>query len=148
MEALFQLVPLGVIAVAVYFGFVVVRRHRQISSAWSSGFTAPARCVRSYTTTSGGGSRAVSTTLHHVYEFTTHDGRVVRFDEEGGPSTTVEGDIVTVHYRPERPEHATARGRAPGRLGLSTGCSLLFIAVFIAFGVVFLIVVNSDSSMP
>ncbi|WP_437064165.1 DUF3592 domain-containing protein [Streptomyces sp. enrichment culture] len=148
MEALFKLVPLALIAVAVCFAVVVIRRHRQVSGAWSSGYAAQARCLRSYTTTSRSGDNAVRTTLHHVYEFMTPDGRVVRFDEEGGPSTTVEGDIVTVYYRPERPEQATARVPAPGKLALSTGCSLVFLAVFMAFAVFFLIVANSGAPMP
>lgn len=106
MEALFNVVPLLLIAVAVCGAVVVLRRSRQVSRAWSSGITAEARCVRSYTTTNGGGDSMVRTTLHHVYEFTTRDGRVIRFDEEGGPSTTVEGNIVTVHYLPDRPDRA------------------------------------------
>ncbi len=90
----------------------------------------------------------VRTTLHHVYEFTTRDGRVIRFDEEGGPSTTVEGDIVTVHYLPDRPERATARVPAPGKLAASTGCALVFLAAFIAFAVFLMVVANSDGSLP
>ncbi|MFC4472728.1 hypothetical protein ACFPH6_51170 [Streptomyces xiangluensis] len=51
----------------------------------------------------------------------------MRFDEEDGPSTTVEGDIVTVHYLPERPERATAKVLARGKLAASTAarCSSL-----------------------
>ncbi|MDQ0578625.1 hypothetical protein QF030_000803 [Streptomyces rishiriensis] len=87
----------------------------------------------------------MTTTLHHVYEFMTRDGRVIRFDETGGPSTRVESDIVTVHYLPERPERATAKVPAPGKLAASTGCALLFITVFIAFAIFLIVVVNSDS---
>ncbi|WP_171112969.1 MULTISPECIES: DUF3592 domain-containing protein [unclassified Streptomyces] len=148
MEALFNVVPLLLIAVAVCGAVVVLRRSRQVSRAWSSGITAEARCVRSYTTTNGGGDSMVRTTLHHVYEFTTRDGRVIRFDEEGGPSTTVEGDIVTVHYLPDRPERATARVPAPGKLAASMGCALVFLAAFIAFAVFLMVVANSDGSLP
>ncbi|MGW1171050.1 hypothetical protein [Streptomyces sp. NPDC001153] len=53
--------------------------------------TAHARCLRSYTRTSGcGGHSSVTTTLHHVYEFITQDGRVIRFDEANGPSAVGE----------------------------------------------------------
>jgi hypothetical protein len=148
MEALFSVVPLLLIALAVYVAVVVLRRSRQVSGAWSSGHTAQARCVRSYTTTSGGNDSMVRTTLHHVYEFTTYDGRVIRFDEDGGPSTTVEGDVVTVHYRPEHPERATARTPAPRKLAASTGCTLVFLAVFIAFAVFLLVLANTDEPMP
>ncbi|MBV7700294.1 DUF3592 domain-containing protein [Streptomyces sp. TRM70350] len=148
MEVLFTVVPLLMIAIALCGAVVVLRRSRQVSSAWSSGITAEARCVRSYTTTSGGGDSMVRTTLHHVYEFTTRDGRVIRFDEEGGPPTTVEGDIVTVHYLPDRPERATARVPAQGKLAASTGCALVFLTAFIAFAVFLMVVANSDGSMP
>jgi hypothetical protein len=148
MEALFTVVPLLMIAFAVYGAVAVLRRSRQISSAWSRGITAEARCVRSYTTTSGGGDSMVRTTLHHVYEFTTRDGRVIRFDEEDGPSTTIENDIVTVHYLPERPERATAKVPARGKLTASTGCALLFLAGFIAFAIFFMVAANSAGSMP
>lgn len=148
MEALFNLVPLLLVALAVYMAVVLLRRSRQVSDAWSRGITAEARCVRSYTTTSGGGDSMVRTTLHHVYEFTARDGRVIRFEEEGGPSTRVEGDSVTVHYLPERPEKATAKVPAPGKLAAGTGCAMLFLAVFIAFAVFLMIAWNSDASMP
>lgn len=147
MAVLFSIIPLLLIALAVYGAVVVLRRSREVSSAWSSGITAEARCIRSYTTTSRSGDN-VRTTLHHVYEFTARDGRVIRFDETGGPSTRVEGDVVTVHYVPERPEHATAKVPAPGKLAASTGCALLFITVFIAFAVFLIVVANSGDSMP
>ncbi|MEW2051510.1 DUF3592 domain-containing protein [Streptomyces sp. NPDC005476] len=145
MAVLFSVIPLLLIALAVYGAVVVLRRSRQVSSAWSSGITAQARCVRSYTTTNRSGDSMVRTTLHHVYEFTTRDGRVIRFDETDGPSTRIEGDIVTVHYLPVRPELATAKVPAPGKLAASTGCALLFLTVFIAFAIFLIVVANSDS---
>ncbi|MET7683631.1 DUF3592 domain-containing protein [Streptomyces sp. NPDC005423] len=149
MAVLFSIVPLLLIGLAVCGAVVVLRRARQVSSAWSSGITAEARCIRSYTTTSSSssGDSSVRTTLHTVYEFTTRDGRVIRFDETDGPSTRVEGDIVTVHYLPEHPERATAKLPAPGKLAASTGCALLFIGVFIAFAVFLIVVANSAGSM-
>ncbi|MET9914417.1 DUF3592 domain-containing protein [Streptomyces sp. NPDC006476] len=144
MAVLFSIVPLLLIALAVYGAVVVLRRSRQVSRAWSSGITADARCIRSYTTTSRSGD-SVRTTLHHVYEFATRDGRGIRFDETGGPSTRVEGDIVTVHYLPEHPERATAKVPAPGKLAASTGCALLFVTGFIAFAIFLIVVANSDS---
>lgn len=145
MGILFSVVPLLLIALGVYGAVVVLRRSREVSGAWSSGFTAEARCIKSYTTTSRSGDNMVRTTLHHVYEFTTRDGRLIRFEETGGPSTRVEGDIVTVYYLPEHPERATAKTPAPGKLVASTGCSLLFITVFIAFGIFLVVVANRNS---
>lgn len=114
MEVLFYIVPTLMIAVVSCAVVAVIRRSVRVSRAWNSGLTAEARCLRTYTTTSGGGDSSVRTTLHHVYEFTTRDGRGVRFEEPGGPGTTLEGDIVTVHYPADRPEQATARPPARG----------------------------------
>ncbi|GGY17330.1 DUF3592 domain-containing protein [Streptomyces djakartensis] len=141
MEVLFYIVPTLVIAVVSFAGVAVIRRSVRVSRAWNSGLTAEARCLRTYTTTSGGGGdSSVSTTLHHVYEFTTRDGRGVRFEERGGPGTTLEGDIVTVHYPADRPEHATARPPARGRLLAGTGCLLAFLGTFVLFALGFMAV--------
>ncbi|MGW7254980.1 DUF3592 domain-containing protein [Streptomyces sp. NPDC054834] len=153
MEALFYVVPVVMIAFIVFAAVRLIGRSRQISSAWNSGLTAEGRCLRSYTTTSGGGDTSVTTTIHHVYEFTTRDGRTVRFDEENGPATTVEGDFVTVHYLPDRPEQATAHAPARGRLAAGLGCMLAFFGVAIAFCVVFMAIAHyvfaeSDGLMP
>ncbi|MEU2283262.1 DUF3592 domain-containing protein [Streptomyces sp. NPDC013178] len=153
MEALFLAVPSIMIAGLLVAAFTVVRRSRSVTRAWGSGLTAEARCLRSYTTTSGGGDHRVSTTLHHVYEFTTRDGRAVRFEEANGPGTTVEGDIVTVHYTADRPDRATARRPARGRLFVESGFLLLFISVGLAFCVVFmvtshLVFTESEPFMP
>ncbi|MGW6906461.1 DUF3592 domain-containing protein [Streptomyces sp. NPDC054940] len=143
MEVFFYIVPTLMIAVASFAAIVVIRRSLRVSRAWSSGLTAEARCLRTYTTTSGGGDTSVRTTLHHVYEFVTRDGRPVRFDEGGGPGTVLEGDIVTVHYVAERPEHATAKPPAPGRLAAGTGCLLAFLGVFILFAFGFMAVAHA-----
>jgi large-conductance mechanosensitive channel len=142
MEALFYVVPLLMIGVAVFMLVKVVRRSQDMRSAWSSGLTAEARCLRTYTTTSGGGDTMVSTTLHHVYEFTTREGRSVRFEEGNGPATVVEGDLVTVHYAAEWPERATAHAPARGRLAAESGCLAAFLGVFIAGCVIFMVVVH------
>ncbi|MFD4562738.1 DUF3592 domain-containing protein [Streptomyces sp. NPDC058469] len=142
MEALFYVVPLLMIAVAVFGVVNVVRRSRRVAGAWNSGLTAEGRCLRTYTTTSGGGETMVSTSLHHVYEFTTREGRTVRFEERNGPGTTLEGDIVTVHYTADHPEQATAHAPARGKLAAGTGCALVFFGVFITFCVVFIMVAH------
>jgi hypothetical protein len=143
MEAFFYVVPLLMIGLVSFAAFTVIRRARDVSSAWNSGLTAEARCLRTYTTTSGGGDTSVSTTLHHVYEFATREGRVVRFDETGGPGTTIEGDFVTVHYAADRPERATAKAPAPGKLAVGTGCLLAFFAVIILFCLGFMAVAHA-----
>ncbi|MFF1438337.1 DUF3592 domain-containing protein [Streptomyces sp. NPDC058295] len=153
MEAFFYLVP-SIMIVGLLFGvFGVVRRSRRVARAWGGGLTAQARCLRSYTTTSGGGDTMVGTTLHHVYEFTTREGRAVRFEEANGPGTTIEGDLVTVHYAAEHPEEATAKAPARGRLLAESGCLLLFLGVALAFCVFFMVTAHwmfaeADDFMP
>ncbi|MFF0157468.1 DUF3592 domain-containing protein [Streptomyces sp. NPDC005263] len=142
MEAFFYVVPLLMIGGLSFAAYTVIRRARDVSSAWNSGLTAEARCLRAYTTASGGGDTSVHTTLHHVYEFATREGRVVRFDETGGPGTTIEGDIVTVRYAADRPERATAKAPAPGKLAAGTGCLLVFFGVMIACCLGFMLVVH------
>lgn len=140
MEILFNLVPLFVLAGTVFVAVSVTRRSRQVGRAWRSGLTAEARCLRSYTRTSGGtGDTSARTTLYHVYEFTTRDGRSVRFEEGNGPGTIVEGDIITVFYRPDRPDHATAKAPAWGKLTVSTGCALVLCGAVVAFCVFFMV---------
>ncbi|MFQ6145019.1 DUF3592 domain-containing protein [Streptomyces sp. SID10815] len=155
MEALFYAVPVLMIAFAVLGLVSVARRARRVRGAWDSGLTAEARCLRTYTTTSGGGAdTSVSTTLHHVYEFRTREGRGVRFEETGGPGTVLEGDVVTVHYRAERPEEATAHTPARrGRLAAEQGCVFAFLGVFIALCLTFMAVAHmifsaTDDFMP
>ena len=141
-EAFFYVVPALMIALAVFALTKVARRAQDVSRAWGSGFTSQGRCLRAYATTSGGGDTMVRTTLHHVYEFATLDGRVVRFDEANGPATTVEGDIVTVHYVPDRPERATAHAPSPGRLAAGTGCAAVLLGVVIVFCLVFMVIAH------
>ncbi|GHI07450.1 hypothetical protein AQI88_20320 [Streptomyces cellostaticus] len=147
MEAFFYIVPAIMIAIVLFAACNVLGRSHEISRAWESGLTAEARCLNAYTTTSGGGQTSVSTTLHHVYEFTTREGRAVRFEEQNGPSTIVQGDIVTVHYAADRPEKATAKPPAPGKLAAGTGCLLAFFAVFAAGCIAFMIGVHTAFSM-
>ncbi|MYX27261.1 hypothetical protein GTY75_11440 [Streptomyces sp. SID8381] len=144
MEALFYAVPSLMIAFAVLALVTAVRRARRVRDAWDGGLTAEARCLRTYTTTSGGGNTSVSTTLHHVYAFRTREGREVRFEEAGGPATRVEGDFATVHYRAEHPEHATAHAPARrGRLAAEQGCVFAFLGVFIAGCLTFMAVAHT-----
>jgi hypothetical protein len=140
MDFVFYAVPGLIIAVAVLMAVTVVRRAWQVGQNWNSGLTAEARCLRTYTTTSGGGGdSAVHTTLHHVYEFTTRDGREIRFEEKNGPGTTLEGDIVTVHYTAEHPDRATAHAPARGRALAGTVGILVFLSVIVVFCVGFMV---------
>ncbi|GAA3069110.1 DUF3592 domain-containing protein [Streptomyces glomeratus] len=139
MDFFFYAMPGLIMAGALAMAAKVVRRSLQLRSNWTSGLTAEARCLRTYSTTSGGGDTSVTTTLHHVYEFSTREGRTVRFEEANGPSTTVEGDIVPVHYTQAHPERATAHSPAPGKALAGTVGILVFLSVIVAFCVGFMV---------
>ena len=126
MDAFFYVIPVQIMAVVLLAAYVVVRRWLRMRSAWRSGLTAEGRCLRVYAMAHGGGDTRVRTALRHVYEFRARDGRVVRFEEEGGPGTILEGDIVTVHYADGPDVVATAR---PGRGGHGcAACAVLAMA--------------------
>jgi hypothetical protein len=152
MDVFFYAIPGLIIAAVVFAAVRIIRRLLDLRRAWNSGLTAEAHCLRSYTTTSGGGGdSSVTTTLHHVYEFRTREGRAVRFDERGGPSTIIEGDIVTVHYTAERPEKATAHAPSPVRAAAGTVGILVFLGVIVAFCVGFMATyheMSSESDLP
>ncbi|MFD8422373.1 DUF3592 domain-containing protein [Streptomyces sp. NPDC059466] len=148
MEVLFFVVPALMMAGAILMAVVVVRRSRDVRRAWDSGLTAQARCLRSYATVSGGGGdTSVSTTLHHVYEFVTRDGRTIRFEEPNGPATVVEGDLVTVHYVADRPQKATAHAPRRGLLAAGTVFVLVVCAVIVLFCVGFMVGVHEFFSV-
>ena len=140
MDFMFYAVPGLIMAGTVFVAVRVIRRALQLRRAWNSGLTAEARCLRTYTTTSGGsGDSSVRTTLHHVYEFTARDGRAIRFEEEGGPGTTVEGDIVVVHYAEGEAVKATAQAPSHVRNTASTVGILTFLSVVLVFCVGFMV---------
>lgn len=149
MDVFFYVIPGLIMTVALFMAYRVVRRSLQMHSAWNSGLTAQARCLRSYTTVSGGGGdTSVHTTQHHVYEFTARDGRLVRFEEEGGPGTTVEGDVVTVYYAEGARVVATAH--APGQVKQVAGAlgMLVFLGVVVVFCVGFMVSYTEFTSGP
>lgn len=138
MAVIFYVVPGLIMAVAVFMAYRVVRRWLQIRGAWNSGLTAEGRCLRTFTTVSGGhGDPSVHTTLHHVYEFIAHDGRVIRFEEDGGRATTVEGDYVTVYYTDGRQVVATAQAPSRVRQAMTAVGMLAFLGVVVVFCVGF-----------
>ncbi|MFF4830695.1 DUF3592 domain-containing protein [Streptomyces sp. NPDC001315] len=140
MDVMFYAVPGLIMAAALFMAYRVVRRTVQLRMAWNSGLTAEARCLRTFTTVHGGGESRVRTTLHHVYEFTSRDGRTVRFEEEDGPATVVEGDIVTVHYKDGRREViATALPPRKVKQAAGTLALLAFLGVVVGFCVAFMV---------
>ncbi|WP_405585883.1 DUF3592 domain-containing protein [Streptomyces sp. NBC_01190] len=131
---MFYIVPALIALGALGMAYKVVRRAGELRAAWRSGLTAEGRCLRAYTT-----HGESSTTQHHLYGFTTAEGREVRFEERNGSATVVAGDYVTVHYTAARPEKATATAPRPvlnviATLGVLTllGAVVAFSAVFVA----------------
>ncbi|UXY27772.1 DUF3592 domain-containing protein [Streptomyces sp. HUAS TT20] len=140
MDAMFYAAPGLIMACALFVAYRVVRRSLQLSSAWNSGLTAKARCLRMFTTTHGGANdTSVRTRLHHVYEFTARDGRSVRFEEQDGPATVVEGDFVTVYYTEGQETVATARRPSPVKNAAGTLGILAFLGVIVVFCVGFMV---------
>ncbi|MFE5138101.1 DUF3592 domain-containing protein [Streptomyces fagopyri] len=146
LVCVFYVVPALIMAGATLTAVTVVHRSRAMGRAWNSGLTAEARCLRSYTTIGGGGDTSVSTTLHHVYEFMTRDGRTIRVEESNGPATVVEGDIVTVHYTAERPQRATAHAPRRGLLAAGTVFVVVFCAVVVLICAGFMVGFHEFSS--
>ncbi|OON75382.1 DUF3592 domain-containing protein [Streptomyces tsukubensis] len=138
MKILFLAIPALIACVALGMAVSAMRERLRLRAAWRGGLTAEAHCRRTYATTGRRGGSGTSTTLHHVYEFTARDGRTVRFEEEDGPATTLEGDIVVVSYAADHPERATAQepGTALRHTAHTVGL-LLFCAVMVAFCVFF-----------
>ncbi|WAZ21985.1 hypothetical protein STRCI_003197 [Streptomyces cinnabarinus] len=136
---LIVLAPCAIIATALYAASRVLRHWLRLRRAWNSGMTAEGRCLRVYTTTYGGDNGRVHTTLHHVYEFMTKDGRTIRFEEEDGPGTTIEGDFVTVHYAGGASVVATALPPRHVRQTLSTFGLLAFLGMITVFSAGFLL---------
>ncbi|MFF7282169.1 hypothetical protein [Streptomyces griseorubiginosus] len=147
MIALLYAVPALIMAAALFGAYHVVRRWNRARSAWRSGLTAEAECLRVYPVAHGGGDSFVRTGLRHVYEFRTREGRVVRFEEEGGPGTTMEGDIVTVHYAdgPEVVATAIPHLRRSGH-GLAAFMALSFIGVIVLFCAGFMVALTVFTS--
>ncbi|MEV1020761.1 DUF3592 domain-containing protein [Streptomyces sp. NPDC050264] len=142
MDLIFYLVPVFIAGVALCAAGAVVRRSLRLRAAWRGGLTAQARCLRAYTSRSGG--EHPTTTHHHVYEFTARGGRTVRIDEAGGPATTVQGDMVVVHYTADHPEHATARTPRPWGNLAGTAVMLVLLGLVVAFCGLFLADLPTD----
>lgn len=132
MDAVFYAVPALIGLVALGIAVRIVGRALELRAAWRSGLTAEGRCLRAYTTHSED-----STTQHHVYGFTTADGREIRFEERNGPATRVAGDHLTVYYTAARPEKATASAPGAVRNAVGVVAAVLFCGVVITFSAVF-----------
>ncbi|MEV5355616.1 hypothetical protein [Streptomyces sp. NPDC052693] len=121
MDVIRYVVPGLLMALAGWMALRLVRCWWRIRGAWDSGLTAEARYLGAHPAGRGG--------LRHVYEFITHDGRVIRFEEDGGPSATAVGDYVTVHYTGGRRVVATALAPSRARRTMTAVGPLAFLGV-------------------
>ncbi|MEV5983492.1 DUF3592 domain-containing protein [Streptomyces sp. NPDC052051] len=139
MDTVFYVIPNLIVVGALVVAARVVARSLQLRNNWTSGLTAEARCLRTYTTTSHSdpSTRVARTTRHYVYGFTTRDGREISFEEANGPGAEV-GDSVTVHYTATRPDRATAYAPAPGKALVGIVGMVMLVAILIAFCVAFM----------
>ncbi len=127
MDAMFDITMLALLAIFVCCGVALVRRTRQRREAWASGMTAQARVLRAWVTTRMVNS-VVQRVQWHEYDYTTADGRAVRFEESGGPRDQAAGDTVLVHYAPNAPERATTSEPQPGKDMTATAIWLAVMA--------------------
>lgn len=129
MDIVFHILFPVLIVGCLFGGFTAVRRRRQMTAAWESGVTARARVTRAWAVT-----RMVNDVPrripHHEYDFTTADGRAVRFEEAGGVVERAVGDEVLVYYAPGDPDRATAAAPDEGSVRYRV------LLVLIAAGVV------------
>ncbi|MEU6844735.1 DUF3592 domain-containing protein [Streptomyces sp. NPDC046716] len=144
MEFFFAGLATIIAAVVVTIGVALLRRALRIRRAWHGGRTSEARCLRVFTTTTGG--NAPTTHRSRVYEFTTREGRTVRITADNGPDTVLEGDTVMVRYAADAPEHATAEPYRPVALAVGMGCVALFTTAVVAVCVTFMVVALTAGS--
>ncbi|MET7274393.1 MULTISPECIES: DUF3592 domain-containing protein [Streptomyces] len=132
MNALFHITMVVLLAAMVWSAVALVRRTRQRREAWESGLSAPARVVRTWATTQMVNNVARRVQWHE-YDYTTRDGRAVRFQESGGPRDRAEGDTVPVYYSARDPERATAVEPQPGKDAAAMTFWLLVLAACAIF---------------
>ncbi|MFD5078346.1 DUF3592 domain-containing protein [Streptomyces sp. NPDC058371] len=128
MDAVFTiLMPLIIIGM-LWAAYAIVRRTKERQEAWESGLSARARVVRAWVRVQMVNNMPRRIQFHQ-YDFTTGDGRAVRFEESGGPANRVVGDETVVYYAPDRPDKATASEPQAGKDMALTVIWLILIGV-------------------
>ncbi|WP_392960422.1 DUF3592 domain-containing protein [Streptomyces sp. LN245] len=117
----------SVIVIApVAAGVIAVRKVRRRTRAQQRGLRTEGRCIRIETVRRSGGGYGTSMRRYYLFEYITHDGRQVRF-EDTAPNTTMPGDLFTVSYLPEDPEGATIALPGDRTARRELGCLLGFL---------------------
>ncbi|MCT9010340.1 DUF3592 domain-containing protein [Streptomyces rhizosphaerihabitans] len=125
----------AIVLVPVAMAVSVVKRVRWRTRAQRHGLRTEGRCIRIDTVRRTGGGHAPSLRRYFLFEFTTQDGRQVRF-EDVAPNSTMPGDFFTVSYLPERPDKATVALPGDRRAQRELGCILVFLAFFLIVSLV------------
>jgi hypothetical protein len=112
----------------------IVGRVYWVRRALNEGHRAEGRCVRIYATHSTHEGHT-SSQQHYVFQFSTPDGREVRFEDESAPSTTIVGDHVMVAYVPERPEKAAVARAGDRPPYVRAAARLVFLGVFMVLAI-------------
>ncbi|MFI0959843.1 DUF3592 domain-containing protein [Streptomyces sp. NPDC021080] len=118
----------AIVITPVVAGVVAVRKVRRRTRAQRYGLRTEGRCIRVETVRRSGGGYATSTRRYFLFEYVTHDGRQVRF-EDAAPNTTVPGDLLAVSYLPDDPEGATVALPGDRTAQRELGCLLAFLGV-------------------
>ncbi|MEU6275428.1 DUF3592 domain-containing protein [Streptomyces populi] len=119
----------------VVAGVAAVRKVRRRTRAQRYGLRTEGRCIRIETVRRYGGGHAPSTQRYYLFEYVTHDGRQVRF-EDMAPNTTMPGDVFTVSYLPEDPEGATVALPGDRTAQRQLGCFLAFLGFVLVIALV------------
>ncbi|MFJ5216915.1 DUF3592 domain-containing protein [Streptomyces sp. NPDC088354] len=117
-------------------GFTVRSWHRT-RAVLRDGQRVPARCVRISTRVSGDGENGTSSRQRYVLEYAVPAGATHRIDEGTLPSTTCEGDMVTVAYDTRRPGQGVVVPPDGGTGGVGAAVLVAFLLVFAVGALVF-----------
>ncbi|WP_406839723.1 DUF3592 domain-containing protein [Streptomyces sp. AHU1] len=125
----------AIVITPIAVGVMAVRKVRWRTRAQRHGLRTEGRCIRVETVRRSGGGYATSTRRYFLFEFITHEGRQVRF-EDAAPNTTVPGDVLTVSYLPEYPERATVALPGDRTAQRELGCLLVFLGFALVIALV------------
>ncbi|MEU4089594.1 DUF3592 domain-containing protein [Streptomyces aureus] len=139
VAVVFALLVSAIVIAPIALGVTAVKKVRWRTQAQRHGLRTEGRCIRVETVRRSGGGYGTSTRRYFLFEFITHEGRQVRF-EDAAPNTTVPGDILIVSYLPEYPERATVALPDDRTAQRELGCLLVFLGVVVAIALVVAVV--------
>ncbi|MER5916706.1 hypothetical protein ABT124_41650 [Streptomyces sp. NPDC001982] len=97
-ETFLVIVPTLMATGALVVTGLIVRSWHRTRAVLRDGERVPGRCVRIYTSVSNHGENHATSRQHFVVEYAVPGGATHRIDDATLPSTTCEGDLLTVAY--------------------------------------------------